>query len=96
MYLKSVHCCECQAAASSGTCQPSIVALGHAGNLIPLLPQGQGAFGKVYKALRGGVQDVAVKQLHHTEDGQLEHFIEVTALCEHHAPGQTFNSKTIS
>ena len=41
--------------------------------------QGRGAFGKVYKALRGGVQDVAVKQLHHTGDGQLEHFVEV---CE--------------
>jgi hypothetical protein len=40
--------------------------------------QGRGAFGKVYKALRGGVQDVAVKQLHHTGDGQLEHFIEVS------------------
>ncbi len=39
--------------------------------------QGQGAYGKVYKALRGGVQDVAVKQLSHSGDGQLEKFIEV-------------------
>ena len=48
--------------------------------------QGQGAFGKVYKALRGGVQDVAVKQLHHTGDGQLEHFIEVSAARHHRHP----------
>lgn len=41
------------------------------------LAQGEGAFGKVLKALRGGVQDVAVKQRHHTEDGTLELFIEV-------------------
>jgi len=31
----------------------------------------------VFKGLRGGVQDVAVKQLLHTEDGQLENFVEV-------------------
>jgi hypothetical protein len=32
----------------------------------------------VFKALRGEVQDVAVKQLLHTADGQLESFMEVT------------------
>lgn len=39
--------------------------------------QGAGAYGRVYKALRGGVQDVAVKQLIHTGDGQMEQFISV-------------------
>ena len=53
-----------------------------------LSPQGRGAFGKVYKALRGGVQDVAVKQLHHTGDGQLEHFIEVLEHSWHKSPGR--------
>lgn len=42
--------------------------------------QGAGSYGKVFKALRGGVQDVAVKQLLHTEDGQLESFVEASAL----------------
>ena len=32
---------------------------------------------QVFKATRGGVQDVAVKQLLHQEDGQLELFIKV-------------------
>ena len=41
--------------------------------------QGEGAYGRVYKGLRGGVQDVAVKQLSHTGDGQLQKFIEVGA-----------------
>ncbi len=39
--------------------------------------QGQGAYGRVYKALRGGVQDVAVKRLLHTGEGQLESFVRV-------------------
>ena len=43
-------------------------------------PQGKGAYGRVYKALRGGVQDVAVKQLSHGGDGQLEKFIEVATV----------------
>ena len=37
-----------------------------------------GSYGKVFKALRGEVQDVAVKQLLHAGDGQLESFMEVT------------------
>ena len=36
---------------------------------------------QVYKALRGGVQDVAVKQLLQQEDGHLEEFIKARALC---------------
>lgn len=39
-----------------------------------------GSYGRVFKALRGEVQDVAVKQLLHTEDGQLENFVEVRSL----------------
>ena len=39
--------------------------------------QGQGAYGRVYKALRGGVQDVAVKQLVHGGTGQSQKFGEV-------------------
>jgi hypothetical protein len=39
--------------------------------------QGEGAYGRVYKGLRGGVQDVALKQLSHTGDEQLQKFIEV-------------------
>ncbi len=31
---------------------------------------------QVYKALRGGVQDVAVKQLLQQEDGHLEEFVK--------------------
>jgi hypothetical protein len=42
-----------------------------------VLWQGEGAYGRVYKGLRGGVQDVALKQLSHSGDGQLEKFIEV-------------------
>lgn len=36
-----------------------------------------GASGKVVKALRGGVQDVAVKQLLHTNAAAVEKFLEV-------------------
>ena len=44
--------------------------------------QGKGAYGCVFKALRGGVQDVAVKQLVHGGTGQLQKFSEVwLALC---------------
>jgi hypothetical protein len=32
---------------------------------------------QVYKALRGGVQDVAVKFLHRTSDEDLNRFVEV-------------------
>jgi hypothetical protein len=36
----------------------------------------------VYKALRGGVQDVAVKQLNHSGTSQLQKFSEVwVTLC---------------
>lgn len=49
-----------------------------------------GSYGKVFKALRGEVQDVAVKQLLHAGDGQLESFMEVTQaspqLSATHAP----------
>lgn len=46
--------------------------------------QGEGAYGRVYKGTRGGVQDVAVKQLSHTGDGQLQKFIEVgVQACVH-------------
>ena len=37
-----------------------------------------GASGKVVKALRGGVQDVAVKQLLHTNAAAVEKFLEVS------------------
>lgn len=40
-------------------------------------PQGEGACGKVFKALRGGVQDVAVKVLVYTDDEALAKFMEV-------------------
>ena len=40
-----------------------------------------GSYGKVFKALRGEVQDVAVKQLLHAGDGQLESFMEVMRHC---------------
>jgi hypothetical protein len=39
--------------------------------------QGKGAYGAVYKGLRGGVQDVAVKQLVHGSEAQLHKFSEV-------------------
>jgi hypothetical protein len=39
--------------------------------------QGEGAYGRVYRGLRGGVQDVAVKQLLHTGDGQMGEFVKV-------------------
>ena len=39
--------------------------------------KGKGAYGHVYKALRGGVQDVAVKQLVHGGTRQLQKFSEV-------------------
>ncbi len=32
---------------------------------------------QVYKALRGGVQDVAVKYLHRTSDEDINRFVEV-------------------
>lgn len=38
----------------------------------------------MHKALRGGVQDVAVKQLQHADSGELEHFMEVN--CTIHIP----------
>ena len=41
--------------------------------------------GQVYKALRGGVQDVAVKQLLQQEDGHLEEFIKVQLVVAHAA-----------
>jgi hypothetical protein len=41
-----------------------------------------GASGKVVKALRGGVQDVAVKQLLHTNAAAVEKFLEVSCLCQ--------------
>ncbi len=34
----------------------------------------------MYRGLRGGVQDVAVKQLLHTGDGQMDEFIKVQPL----------------
>ena len=34
----------------------------------------------MYKALRGGVQDVAVKQLLQQEDGHLEEFVKARAI----------------
>jgi hypothetical protein len=48
------------------------------GSLNPKPPEHTGSYGKVFKALRGEVQDVAVKQLLHAGDGQLESFMEVT------------------
>lgn len=42
--------------------------------------QGEGAYGRVYRGLRGGVQDVAVKQLLHTGDGQMGEFVKVMRL----------------
>jgi len=43
---------------------------------------GAGAFGRVYKGLRGGVQDIAIKQLLHTGDGQLEAFMSEVGLLK--------------
>jgi hypothetical protein len=42
-----------------------------------------GSYGKVYRAVRGGVQDVAVKVLNHTENDprQIAAFEKVRHLC---------------
>ena len=42
-----------------------------------------GSYGKVYRAVRGGVQDVAVKVLNHTENDprQIAAFEKVRSLC---------------
>jgi len=36
----------------------------------------------VYKALRGGVQDVAVKYLHRTSDEDINRFVEVLLMVQ--------------
>ena len=48
---------------------------------------------QVYKALRGGVQDVAVKQLLQQDDGHLEEFIKVRACDLRSVPAQTISRR---
>lgn len=53
------------------------------GCVIAMVPEGvhvslAGSYGKVFKAVRGGVQDVAIKIMHEADDEQLAQFEKVT------------------